>query len=148
MGELYPFGNYQTYVQEDKASMLMDPTKGKPPIELLSLGPPAEDERARQYILPNTILLSICKNQGKPFCNVELKKFLDHKNIVVSIGSACQTKADKASHVVRAIGAPPVVRRGILRISFGDTNTPSEAKKIAEMIAEGIEKQCSDIIRE
>mgnify|MGYP000087127222 CR=1 FL=1 len=113
-----------------------------PPLELLSLGPP-EDKKG--FILPNTLLISVVKNRGKPFCNIDLKKFLDAKNCVVSIGSACMTSSDKASHVLTAIGAPPVVKRGVLRISFGDHNIKAEVDKFVTILKQGIEKQCADI---
>ena len=113
-----------------------------PNLELVSLGPP-EDKKG--FILPNTVLLSIAKNKGKPFCNVELKKILDAKNCVVSIGSACLTKSDKASHVLTAIGAPPVIKRGVIRISFGDLNTIEEINKFVTILKQCIEKQCTDI---
>lgn len=76
---------------------------------------------------------------------MELKKFLDSKNCVVSIGSACLTSSDKASHTLTAIGAPPVVKRGVIRISFGDYNMKAEIDKFINILKQGIEKQCTDI---
>ncbi len=125
-----PFGNYIDYINESK--------KEKKDIELLSLGV-SNDKQA--FILPNTVLLSICKNTGKPFCNVELKKYLDSKNVIVSIGSACLTSSDKASHVLTAIGANSVVKRGVIRISFNDNNTIEEVNKFVNILIAGIEKQ-------
>jgi len=129
----YIFGDYVDYVNEDKKHS---------DLELVSLGPPADKQG---FILPNTVLLSIAKNKGKPFCNVELKKYLDAKNCIVSIGSACLTSSDKASHVLSAIGAPPVIKRGVIRISFGDYNAIGEIDKFLTVLKEGIEKQCGDI---
>jgi cysteine desulfurase len=111
-------------------------------LELVSLGPP---ESKAAFILPNTVLLAICKNIGKPFCNVELKKFLDSKGIVISIGSACNTNSDKASHVLSGISAPAVIKRGVIRISFGDMNTVQEIDKFIPVLVQGIKKQCADI---
>lgn len=129
----YPMGDFINYASEEKEL---------PAFELVSLGPPNDK---KSYILPNTVLLAICKNKGKPFCNVELKKFLDAKNAVISIGSACLTSNDKASHVLNAIGAPPVVKRGVIRISFGDNNTAGEVDKFVNLLKQGIEKQCTDL---
>lgn len=119
-----------------------DDSKEHPILELVSIGPP-EDKKG--FILPNTILLAIAKNRGKPFCNVELKKALDARNCVISIGSACLTKSDKASHVLTAIGAPPVIKRGVIRISFGDSNTIDEINKFVPILKQCIEKQCGDV---
>ncbi len=133
LNKLYKFANYIDY---------LDDSKEKDNIELISLGPP-DDKKG--FILPNTVLLSIAKNRGKPFCNIELKKLLDSKNFVVSIGSACLTKSDKASHVLSAIGAPPVIKRGVIRISFGDNNSVDEINKFVKVLQQGIEKQCADL---
>jgi len=134
LAKVYKIANYSDYLDDSKTD--------KEDIELISLGPP-EDKKG--FILPNTVLLSIAKNRGKPFCNVELKKFLDSKNFVVSIGSACLTKSDKASHVLTAIGAPPVIKRGVIRISFGDNNTIEEINKFVKALQQAIDKQCADL---
>jgi cysteine desulfurase len=83
-------------------------------------------------ILPNTILLSIIKNN---FCNIKFKKKLEENGIIISIGSACNTKNPKASHVLYAINAPKVVMRGVIRISFGDYNTITEVKKFSTIFS-------------
>lgn len=134
LAKMYKLANYSDYLDDSKTD--------KEDIEIISLGPP-DDKKG--FILPNTILLSIAKNRGKPFCNVELKKFLDSKNFVVSIGSACLTKSDKASHVLTAIGAPPVIKRGVIRISFGDNNTIEEINKFVKTLQQAIDKQCTDL---
>ena len=133
LAKYYTFGDFLDYINE---------TTNKPPLEMLSLGPP-EDKKG--FILPNTLLISVVKNRGRPFCNIDLKKFLDSKNCVVSIGSACLTSSDKSSHTLVAIGAPPVVKRGVIRISFGDYNMKAEIDKFIGILRQGIDKQCSDI---
>ena len=83
--------------------------------------------------LPNTILLSIVVPL-KPFCNVKFKHLLDKKGIVLSIGSACNTKEKNASHVVQSIldrtnftdEHKHKIKQGILRISLGDYNLMKE----------------------
>ena len=107
-------------------------------IQLISLGPP---RNKKSFILPNTVLLAICKPKGKPFCNVELKKYLDSKNIVISIGSACLTNEKHASHVLTAIGAPPIVKRGVIRISFSDNSTFHEIDEFFQVLKQAIDKQ-------
>ena len=128
----FSIGDYLKYIKEQENEIL----------EIVLLGPPNDK---KGFILPNTILLSICKNKGRPFCNVEFKKFLDSKNCIVSIGSSCLTESDKASHVLTAIGAPPVIKRGVIRISFNDYNTYAEIDKFMNILELGIIKQCFDI---
>jgi cysteine desulfurase len=138
LSKIFEIGDFVEYVNDEELA-------SRKPLDIVFLGPP-EDKKG--FILPNTILLSVAKNRGRPFCNIELKKFLDDKNCVVSIGSACLTKNDKASHVLMAIGAPPVIRRGVIRVSFGDNNTIDEINKFMSVLKQGIEKQCSDIKEE
>ena len=132
LSKMYKMGSFIDYINN---------TGEKENLEIVSLGPP---EDTKGFILPNTILLSVAKNKGKPFCNIELKRFLDSKNFVVSVGSACLTKSDKASHVLSAIGAPPVIKRGVIRISFGDNNTCDEINKFLKVFQVGVAKQCTD----
>jgi cysteine desulfurase len=80
--------------------------------------------------LPNTLLLSIV-TRNKVFCNVKFKDILEKNHIIVSIGSACNTSSDKASHVLYAMSADKLIRRGVLRVSLGDHNTMDEAKLFA-----------------
>lgn len=126
----------------DYAEFLNKTADSKNNVELVIMGPPID---APQWILPNTLLIGICKYKGRPFCNVQLKQYLDKHGIVVSIGSACNTKSDKASHVLYAVGAPPVLRRGILRISFGDRTSQKEVDQCIAAFVDGIKKQCADI---
>jgi cysteine desulfurase len=136
LAKIYKIGDFTNYVNES------DKAEEKDDVEIISLGPP-DDKKG--FILPNTLLLAIAKNKGKPFCNVDFKKFLDAKNFVVSIGSACLTKSDKASHVLTAIGAPPVIKRGVIRISFNDYNTIDEIDKFIKAFQLGVKKQCGDL---
>lgn len=77
---------------------------------------------ANHHFLPNTILLSIIR-LDEPFCNVELKKYLEKNNIIVGIGSTCNTSSKKASHVIHAMTSDEHIKRGVIRISLADTNT-------------------------
>jgi cysteine desulfurase len=74
--------------------------------------------------LPNTILLAVI---GPDVCNVSIKKKLEKKRIIVSVGSACNTASDKSSHVLQNMDMPDVIKRGALRISIGDETTMEEA---------------------
>ena len=136
--KMYQFGDFVDYATHPDSD-------NRPPIELVLLGPP---EDAIGHTTPHIVLLSVVKNVGKPFCNGILKHDLDDRGVVISIGSACKTSSDKASHVLSAIGAPPVVKRGVIRISFGDSNTLSEVNQFVKDFAECVAKQLTDIKNE
>lgn len=85
--------------------------------------------------LPNTLLLSYL-NYNAEVCNVKMKACLEKRGFIVSIGSACNTSSAKASHVLTALKAPPVVRRGTLRISLGDGNTLAQCRKFVSAFVE------------
>ena len=93
-----------------------------------------------EYYLPNTILLSVYVKKYK-ICNVELKKYLESHNIIVAISSACLTSNKNASHVIQSLNAPDSIKRGVLRISYGDSNTKKEIDKFIKVFIEGINKQ-------
>jgi cysteine desulfurase len=134
--EKFIFGDYESYFEIDAAE------KKHEELELLSLGPPSTHT---SFLLPNTVLLAVCKNRGVPFCNIDLKKFLDKKNCIISIGAACLTKSADSSHVLVAIGAPSVIKRGVIRVSFCDDNTKKEIDVFTKYLVEGIKAQCDDI---
>lgn len=90
--------------------------------------------------LPNTVCISL---QYENFCNVKLKKYLNKKGVIVSIGSACNTKSKKASHVLTAIKASKKIKRGVLRISMGDSNTKSDLDVFIKELSIHITKQYS-----
>lgn len=83
-----------------------------------------------QGYLPSTLLVSVVDRRVK-ICNVKIKQALEAIGIVISIGSACNTHSDKASHVLYALGADEYVRRGALRISLSDDTTPAEVQRFA-----------------
>jgi cysteine desulfurase len=132
----FEFSEFGSYAHNDSYS------DNKPDLELVSIGPP---EDKREFILPNTVLLAVCKNRGRPFCNIDLKEYLDKKGFVVSVGSACSTSNPKASHVMDSIGASDVIKRGVIRISFGDMNTMREVDRFVDELTRGIKAQCSDL---
>lgn len=59
---------------------------------------------------------------------------LDLMGIMVSTGSACDSKNTRISHVLRAISVDEAYALGTIRISLGKDNTREEAKKIAEAL--------------
>lgn len=93
-------------------------------------------------MLPNTLLMAVVPyNKKKKFCNINLKKDLDAEGIVVSIGSACNTSSKNQSHVLRALGIPKEIGRGVIRVSLGDKTTKKEMEYFAKVFTEKVAKQ-------
>lgn len=80
--------------------------------------------------IPGNISLSFKGYEGEM-----LLHRLDLKGIMVSTGSACDSKNTQISHVLEAIGLPKDEAIGTIRISLGDINTREDAINIAEAIA-------------
>jgi cysteine desulfurase len=100
---------------------------------LCILGP-----KEKNCYLPNTMLMSVV-DYDKEFCNVRFKKRLESEGVIVSIGSACNTASKNASHVLTALRAPPIIKRGILRVSLGDFNTETDARNFARIFLEAVQ---------
>lgn len=81
--------------------------------------------------LPGNISISIKGADGEM-----LLHRMDLKGICISTGSACDSKNAQLSHVIREIGLGKAYARGTVRISFGSQNTPGDAVRTAEAIAE------------
>jgi cysteine desulfurase len=60
---------------------------------------------------------------------------LESNNIIVSIGSACNTKNKEASHVLYEMNCDEYIRSGTLRISLGDQNTTEHVKKFCNILS-------------
>lgn len=138
-----PLGEYKRYFDKSQ------PTRN----EFIILGPSCNGNHKSPNVLPNTLLLSFVKNRAdeneefKPFCNTELKKYLNKKNIIVSVGSACSTSSKSASHVLSAIKASNKIKQGTIRISLSDNNTNKEIDTFIKEIIKGVKAQMSlDII--
>jgi cysteine sulfinate desulfinase/cysteine desulfurase-like protein len=90
--------------------------------------------------LPNTLLLSFVREAPGPhICNLILRSSLLRRGFIVSTGSACNKSGP--SPVLAAIGAPYIVRRGVLRISLGDLTTRSECDRLVSAILLSIAEQ-------
>lgn len=90
---------------------------------------------------PGTLLFNVVKFGPKKFCNIQLKKYLERHNVVISIGSACNSDYSKASHVLFSIDCPNICRCGIIRVSIGDENTMSEIHSFCNILLHGIYEQ-------
>ena len=59
---------------------------------------------------------------------------LDLQGIIISTGSACDSKSTQISHVLKAIHLPIEEATGTIRISLGKKNTEEDAIKIADSL--------------
>jgi len=65
---------------------------------------------------------------------------LDLKGIAVSSGSACTSGSLEPSHVLKAMGVPPVSAQGSIRFSLGRENTEEEIDYVLEVLPEIVER--------
>lgn len=134
LSKRYKFGKFADYYgRSDDYSPSV--TSDSDEIEIVPLGPACP-----KMANPNTLLLSIVKRGPlkQHFCNIQLKKDLLERKTIISIGSACNTSAPGASHVLMAIKAPYVIRCGVIRISLGDQNTMRDCKALVRNLIECI----------
>lgn len=55
-------------------------------------------------------------------------------------GSACTSGSLDPSHVLVAIGLPPEIANGALRVTFGDDNTKEDVDYLVDSLVEIVEK--------
>ncbi|HUT70619.1 MAG TPA: cysteine desulfurase family protein [Desulfatiglandales bacterium] len=75
------------------------------------------------------------------FASVEAESILLHldlKGIAASSGSACTTGDPEPSHVLTAMGVPPELAKGSIRISFGRENTEEEADYTVNALSDAV----------
>ena len=65
---------------------------------------------------------------------------LNSKGVAVSSGSACTSRALKASHVLIAMGIPHELAQGSLLFSFGIDNTPEDTDYVLEVMPDIVDK--------
>ncbi|HEV2125581.1 MAG TPA: aminotransferase class V-fold PLP-dependent enzyme, partial [Chloroflexota bacterium] len=63
---------------------------------------------------------------------------LDVKGIYASSGSACTSGALEPSHVLTALGYPPELARGSLRLTLGRENTTEEVDRVLQELPPAI----------
>jgi cysteine desulfurase len=76
------------------------------------------------------------------FTSVEAESILLHldlQGIAASSGSACTTGDPEPSHVLTAMGVPPELAQGSIRISFGRENTEEEVNYTVSALADAIQ---------
>ena len=68
----------------------------------------------------------------------ELQSYLSLMDICVSTGSACHSSSGKTSKILKAIGLSDEEANSSIRLSFDETNTLEEAKKVVDEIVNGV----------
>lgn len=90
-------------------------------------------EPAAECRLPNTLLMAV---RAPRFCNAAARRALETRNVIVSIGSACDTGGGaRPSHVLEAMAVPAALARGTLRISLGDTTTADDCMAFVQALS-------------
>ncbi len=65
---------------------------------------------------------------------------LDTEGFAVSTGSACSSKTLQGSHVLKAVGLPPEISHGSLRVSLSRFNTQAEIDAFVEALVPTVER--------
>lgn len=85
--------------------------------------------------LPDNLNLSFEYIEGE-----SLLLMLDEMGVCCSTGSACSSGSLDPSHVLRAIGLPPEIAQGTLRLTLGDENSEKDIDYVLEVLPEIVEK--------
>src|SRR5437588_3065998 len=90
---------------------------------------------ARAERLPNNVNVCIDGIESEP-----LLLLLDAAGIAASSGSACQSGAAEASHVLTAMGVPKEHALGALRLTLGRDTTEADVETAVDEIGAGVER--------
>lgn len=104
--------------------------------------------RMRDRLLSGVLEIPHCRLNGHPekrlvgnlnfsFEYIEgesLLLMLDQMGICCSTGSACSSGSLEPSHVLRAIGLPPEIAQGSLRLTLGDANSDEDIDYVLEVL--------------
>lgn len=85
--------------------------------------------------LPNSVSWAFRGVEGG-----DLVAALDLEGVAASTGSACTSGSAEPSHVLAAMGVPPDLIRGSLRLSMGRTTTTAEVDRAADLVAASVER--------
>lgn len=65
---------------------------------------------------------------------------LDQMGVCSSTGSACSSGSLDPSHVLSAIGVPPEISQGSLRLTLGDANNEEDIDYVLEVLPQVVGK--------
>ncbi|MCM3637133.1 cysteine desulfurase [Sporosarcina luteola] len=93
-----------------------------------------------QYGAPHILSISFKSINGEVAVN-----YFQEQGIIISTSSACSSKNKSVGHVIEAIGLENKFKNGVIRVSFGNTNTKDEIdefinvlKRFMELIERGM----------
>ena len=126
-------------------------------IELATANIEAHNEKIkkmRNRLFSGILDISSCRLNGHPekrlpgnlnfsFEYIEgeaLLLMLDEMGICSSTGSACSSGSLEPSHVLRAIGLPPEIAQGSLRLTLGDANSEEDVDYVLKILPETVGK--------
>lgn len=115
-------------------------TQAKMELQIVAIGEHASLLDAQKY-LPHTLMLSAVKHIGPSACNQLIKDKLEKARIIVSVGSACNTKITDHSHVLRAMNIPDVVMDGAIRVSMCAFTTIEEIDRFVDAFLLEVNRQ-------
>jgi cysteine desulfurase len=110
--------------------------------------------KMRDRLLAGVLEIPSCRLNGHPekrlpdnlnfsFEYIEgesLLLMLDEMGICCSTGSACSSGSLEPSHVLRAIGLPPEIAQGSLRLTLGDENSEEDIDYVLKILPETVGK--------
>jgi cysteine desulfurase len=65
---------------------------------------------------------------------------LDREGVCAAAGSACASGAMEPSHVLKAMGLPPELAQGSVRLTLGWTTTPAEIERVLAVLPGAVER--------
>jgi cysteine desulfurase len=83
--------------------------------------------------LPNNVNFSFEYVEGE-----SILLSLDMHGIAASSGSACTSASLEPSHVLQAMGVPPEIAQGSLRLTVGPENTEDEVEEVLRIVPEAV----------
>ncbi|MDW0118491.1 cysteine desulfurase family protein [Sporosarcina thermotolerans] len=87
-----------------------------------------------QNAAPHIISLAFKSIKGEVAIN-----YFQEQGIIISTSSACFSKNKSASHVIEAIGLDKNFKNGVIRVSFGNTNTEAEIETFIKVLRQFVE---------
>jgi cysteine desulfurase len=87
--------------------------------------------------------MRLCNNANFSFANIDGEALLllaSEEGVCASTGSACSAGSDEPSHVLNAIGLPPSLCRGSLRLTLGELTTDEDIAAVTGMLPGMVER--------
>ena len=94
-----------------------------------------ENFHDKVYLVSNDLSVPNCLSIG--FKNIDsktLQLIMSQKDILVSVGSACHSKSDEISHVIKEINVPAQYQNGVIRI----TSSPQNCKADFDILSDNL----------